>query len=194
MCSRFERQGKPKKTAERFDLEDPPEAPEQAEIRPTDPALVIREPGRAVFLTWGLPASWESKPLINARSETLTERKTFRPLLANRCLVPATAYFEWRGVGRQRFKNRIAFADDAPFAFAGLYTENAFTIITCAPAPAIAHIHNRMPVILARAAETAWLDPDRPFETLARYLIPYEERPLNADEQTPPGSQRDLFA
>ncbi|MEQ8193415.1 MAG: SOS response-associated peptidase, partial [Rhodospirillales bacterium] len=177
-----------------FDLEDLPVVPDQPEIRPTDQALIIRRPGQGEMLAWGIPASWDSKPLINARSETLAERKSFQPLLANRCLVPATAYFEWRGVGRKRFKNRIAPAAGGPFAFAGLYDGNAFTIITCTPASSIAHIHGRMPVILTREAETAWLDPARPFATLATHLVPYEENPLNAEEQIPPGTQQDLFA
>ena len=193
MCSRFERKATPAKLTIRFELQTDLTLPPQSEIRPTDPALIIPAPNEAVLLSWGLPASWDNKPLINARAETLTERKTFQPLLANRCLVPATAYFEWRKVGRNRFKNRIAPEDDAPFAFAGLYTETAFTIITCAPVLAIAGIHNRMPVILSRTAEAAWLDRSASFESVAPLLKPYTEMALSAEENIPPGTQQDLF-
>ena len=59
------------------------------------------------LLGWGLGVDWTAKPLINARAETLAEKRTFRPLLERRCLVPATAYFEWRKDGKARHKNRI---------------------------------------------------------------------------------------
>ena len=199
MCSRFERKTTPEKLSIRFELAPvslPLDLP-QGEIRPTDPTLIIPSMNETAVLSWVLPASWDNKPLINARAETLTERKTFQPLLGNRCLVPATAYFEWRKAGRNRFKNRIApdgLNDDEPFAFAGLYTETAFTIITCSPVSAIASIHNRMPVILSRDAETLWLDPSAPFEAVAGVLAPYTESKLVAEEDTPPGTQEDLFA
>jgi len=193
MCSRFERKATPKKLATRFALKTEPPALPQSEIRPTDPALIIPAPHETALLSWGLPASWDNKPLINARAETLTERTTFQPLLTNRCLVPATAYFEWRKVGRNRFKNRIAPNDDEPFAFAGLFTETAFTIITCSPVAAIAGIHNRMPVILSKTNEATWLDRSASFETVAPLLMPFTEIGLLAEENIPPGTQQDLF-
>ncbi|MEL0107296.1 MAG: SOS response-associated peptidase [Rhodospirillales bacterium] len=199
MCSRFERKTTKDTLEVRFEvtsssIDELPLDLSQDEIRPTDPVIIISQPHQAKILSWGLPASWDNKPLINARSETLTERKTFQPLLENRCLVPATAYFEWRKAGRNRFKNRIALENDEPFAFAGLFTETAFTIITCAPAGNIAGIHNRMPVILPKNAELAWLDPTQPFDTVAPLLTPYTESCLSAEEDIPPGTQQDLFA
>ena len=134
--------------------------------RATDQALIIDRrlgegPG-ARLLGWGLPVEWDAKPLINARAETLAEKKTFQPLLDARCLVPATAYFEWRKASAGKLKNRIAPSDGGLFAFAGLMDGRRFTIITCRPAPEIAHIHGRMPVILDRRAEPKWIDPGVP--------------------------------
>jgi len=199
MCSRFERKTPPEKLIIRFELLttitlDFPMASTQGEIRPTDPAIIIPNVNETAVLSWGLPASWDNKPLINARAETLTERKTFQPLLGNRCLVPATGYFEWRKAGRNRFKNRIALANDEPFAFAGLYTETAFTIITCSPVSEIADIHGRMPVILSRDSEKLWLDQSAPFDAVAGLLTPYTDSRLVAEETIPPGTQEDLFA
>ncbi len=151
------------------------------ELRPTNRAPVIAGGRRAHLLVWGLPAPWNDKPLINARAETLARKKTFRPLLGNRCLVPATAYFEWRGEGRRKLKMRIAPADGGLMAFAGLTDGDHFTIITCAPAPAIAHIHDRMPVILDAGAEEPWLDLGLPFTAVDALLVPYAGGPSTHD-------------
>ena len=193
MCSRYEIIAKPRDLVDRFDLPEMPEIPSEGEVRPTDRALVITAGRAAAMLTWGLASSWDGKPLINARAETLTEKQTFRPLLESRCLVPATAYFEWRRDGRAKLKNRIAPAGAEPFAFAGLTDGTRFTIVTCAPAPAVAAIHHRMPVILDAANETRWLDAAQPFSAVRDCLIPYAS-PLNAAEDRPTVTQPDLFA
>jgi putative SOS response-associated peptidase YedK len=196
MCSRYELDEGPRAMVRRFDLPKPPPTWPVNELRPTNraPVIVVDDGGRrAVLPSWGLPASWDNKPLINARAETLSERKTFRPLLGNRCLVPATAYFEWRKDGRHKRKNRIAPAAGGLFAFAGLMDGDHFTIITCAPAPDIAHIHNRMPVILARDGEAPWLERERPFEAVAPLLVPFTGTALRADEEHPAKRQGDLF-
>lgn len=193
MCSRYEINARPRDLADRFRLSPVPPLRETAEVRPTDETLVILAGNRPVLLSWGLPVLRDGKPLINARAETLTERPTFRPLLANRCLVPATAYFEWRHDGQLRLKNRIAPADGRPFAFAGLFTQGFFTIITCAPAPAIRHVHARMPVILDETREADWIDGAKRFDEVAPLLCPYGAQPLAAAEEQPRNPQLSLF-
>lgn len=195
MCSRYEMDAEPQEVARRFGLELPlPALALGAELRPTNRALVIADGRQPQVLGWGLPASWDGKPLINARAETLEERKTFRPLLAKRCLVPASAYFEWRRRDGRKLKNRIAPGAAGLWAFAGLTDGAYFTIITCSPAPAIAHIHGRMPVILERRAEKAWIDASKPFAEVAPLLVPYSGGEFKVEEdagQAPPGP---LFA
>jgi len=194
MCSRYELNSTSREIAQRFQLDQLPAMANMAEVRPTDQALVIEAGGESRMLAWGLTVSWDKKPLINARAETLAEKKTFQALLGNRCLVPASAYFEWRRDGKARLKNRIAPDGAAPFAFAGLVDDDRFTIVTCAPAPEIANIHNRMPVILSRQGEAGWLNPDSPFADAAKHLVSYEETALEALEDTaPPSPQPDLF-
>jgi len=193
MCSRFEMTAGAGDLAQRFSLTTPPPLPNAPEFRPTDLALVIT-PGGAGLLDWGLSAGWDAKPLINARAETLNQKKTFLPLLESRCLVPATVYFEWRKGAGGRHKNRIGLADGSLFAFAGLTDGERFTIVTCRSSPAIAHIHDRMPVILTAEAEARWIDPGVPFADVAGMLVPYETEPLKTEEETPPpAKQPDLF-
>lgn len=198
MCSRYALTCAPLDLVARYGLTAPPRGGLPIpEIRPTDPAPVV---GRKTFLLrkrFGLPSPRDGKPLINARSETLTEKPTFRPLLMNRCLVPATAYVEWRKDGKARHRTIIAPTDaGAIFSFAALFTGDTFTIITAAPAASIAGIHDRMPVILPAEAETEWLS-DAPFEAVAHWLGPYAGA-LAAEEDAPaatagPAATPDLF-
>jgi len=176
MCSRFELNENARVVVARFGLTVPPPLPNKAEVRPTDPALVIGPAGagqvQGRILHWGLDVPWDKRPLINARAETLAGR--FKRLLGARVLVPATSWWEWRkeADGKTKTKMRLGRADGGMFALAGLVEDGRFTIVTCAPAPSIAHIHDRMPLVLSKQAEAAWLDPAVPVEDMA--LGPYE--------------------
>ena len=103
-------------------------------------------------LQWGLTHSWDKekkiKPLINARHETLKEKKTFKNLINNRCLVVADGYYEWKRekIGKQpyyftRFDNKIMY-------FAGIYKNNQFIIVTMQSDSSVIDIHYRQPVII----------------------------------------------
>ncbi|HEX9569055.1 MAG TPA: SOS response-associated peptidase [Rhodospirillales bacterium] len=202
MCSRFEMNAQPRELARRFGLKSPPPVPNAPELRPTNQALVIDRAhaggdgpaGR--LLAWGLVVTWDKNLLINVRAETLAEKRAFRLLLGSRCLVPATTWFEWRKVGRAKLKNRIAPNSGGIFAFAGLADGARFTVVTCAAAPGVAHIHHRMPVVLAPATEAAWMDPTASFAEVKGALVPYVGA-LAAAEESPPGigrpGQSDLF-
>jgi len=181
MCSRFEVNASSRDLTRRYGFNDLRTRFTTGEVRPTDPALIIEAGGPRV-MRWGLSVDWNNKPLINARGETLTEKSTFRPLLNNRCLVLATAYFEWRRDGRQRLKNRIAPNDGATTAFAGLHDEKRFVIITCAPASDIEHIHNRMPVVLRVGEALQWIDASLGFVNVASLLVPSANGTLVATE------------
>jgi putative SOS response-associated peptidase YedK len=184
MCSRFENDAKPKDLMARFDLGAPPPVPNAALTRPTDRALVIGPKRDGALIGFGIPAPWdEKKPLINARAETLGTKPTFRPYLNRRVLVPATGYLEWRKDGKTKHKNHIHLISKALFAFAGLLETDHFTIVTCPPAPEIAHVHDRMPVILdGRQAEADWLDPEKDFKAVAPLLTPLKGDRLEAVE------------
>ncbi len=194
MCSRFEQKVRASEVAKRFGLTDTPPLVNAAEIRPTDQAMIITSTGDARLLGWGFDVAWDKKPMINARSETLHEKATFRNKLENRCIIPASAYYEWRKDGEGKFKNTISVDGLETFSMAGLIHDNRFTIITCTPATAIAHIHNRMPVILSPDAEAAWINNDLAYTDVSKFLTPYDTLPLKAVEDTPPPpAQGNLF-
>jgi putative SOS response-associated peptidase YedK len=199
VCARYELTTTPEWMVERFGLKiraaheaRRARALERGEIRPTNLAPVIVQNGELAFMPWGLSVSWQSQPLINARAETLEQKSTFKRLLGQRCLVPASAYFEWRRDGKAKTKTRIGAANDDLLAIAGLVGDGRFTLVTCAPAPSIAHIHDRMPLILARDVERQWLDGSVPFAALKTALVPYDGA-LTWSEPAAT-AQRSLFA
>ena len=112
---------------------------------------------------------------INARAETVAEKRMFKGLLRHkRCLIPADGFYEWKAEGGATKKGtrkrpfHIHFADRRPFAFAGLWSQwngpngeelESCTIVTTAANPVIKEIHNRMPVILAEDCYEDWLNP-----------------------------------
>jgi len=193
MCSRFQLKTPIDDIASFFALEDFPDWEPRMEIHPTDSAPVIMAPGTAVLLSFGLPASWEPrKPILNARSETLSEKQMFRPLLNRRCLIPASGYFEWRATETGKRKNLITPVGTPLFTFAGLTDGVHFAIVTCAPLPEIAHIHNRMPVILTKQGAALWLDSAQDFTEVKSLLHPNGRLSVE-EEKPPPPAQGDLF-
>ncbi|MSO98275.1 MAG: SOS response-associated peptidase [Rhodospirillaceae bacterium] len=162
-----------------------------AEIRPTDIAPIVKPDGQWAMLPWGLAVSWQTQPVINARAETLDQKPTFQPYLSNRCLVPASAYFEWRAHGRAKIKTRIRADGMGVMMFAGLFGDGRFTIVTCAPSPAIAHIHDRMPVILGPSAQDQWLNVRLPFNAVKNILVPHAGH-FVTEELSPPARQGEL--
>ena len=108
--------------------------------------------------------------MINARSEGIAEKPSFRRALRKRrCLVLADGFYEWRKEGKSKVPHYIRLKSGEPFGFAGLWETwsapsgeriQSCTIITTTPNALIAEIHNRMPVILPRNVEAQWLDPD----------------------------------
>jgi putative SOS response-associated peptidase YedK len=175
----------------RFPVGESIEIKQRYNIAPTDVVLTVttdkQGAPRGELLRWGLVPSWAKDPsigskLINARVETAAEKPAFRRAFEHyRCLIIADGFYEWRrtpGARRQPF--HITRDDHEPFAFAGLWsiwhadeqrTLRTCTILTAAANPAIASLHDRMPVILTAGHEQDWLDleapPDRLHEILA---------------------------
>jgi putative SOS response-associated peptidase YedK len=125
---------------------------------------------------WGFIPFWAKAPPkfkpINAKGETVATNGMFRTAFAHkRCLIPANSYYEWiKPEPKVRLPFNIHLKDNAPFFFAGIWGTNetldALTcaIITTVPHDDIAHIHDRMPVILNEQAYEPWLDPDTEVE------------------------------
>jgi len=141
---------------------------------------------RGSLLRWGLVPAWAKGPavgfkMINARAETLAERPAYRtPFERFRCLIPADGFYEWQarqGQSKQPF--HITRSDGQLFAFAGLWSVwhrdepdelRTCAIVTTGANERMATVHTRMPVILEREAEYAWLDPATPAATLHSLL------------------------
>jgi putative SOS response-associated peptidase YedK len=136
-------------------------------IAPNQPSLVVRTDGFAM-LNWGLVPRWAkagsmaSHGLVNARCETVDEKPSFREAIAHRrCLVPADGFIEWP-MGKSSSKKQpywLRLATGQPFAFAGIWEENTFAIITTDANELVRTIHDRMPVILRPHQFASWLNP-----------------------------------
>ncbi|PHQ39452.1 DUF159 family protein [Halorubrum persicum] len=91
------------------------------------PVIADEDPSAATRMKWGLTPSWadESFDLINARAETVREKRSFADAFdRRRCLVPADGFYEWvegKNGATGKTPYRVAFEDDRPFAMAGLY-------------------------------------------------------------------------
>lgn len=139
------------------------------------PVIVQRESGTELTtMRWGFQPAWmrsegSRPPPINARSESLLERPMFRGAVPHgRCLIPADGFYEWLVVPGSKTKQPvyIHLKGGELFAFAGLYVQGksdvgeTCVIVTMAANDVLLPIHERMPVILDRTAEQAWLDRD----------------------------------
>lgn len=146
---------------------------------------------------WGLIPSWSKDDsfkfkTINARAEGIEEKPVFKkPYRSQRCLIPATNFYEWDKSEKPSQPYLFKMKDDSLFAFAGLYDKwqdketgkeiYSYTIITTEPNTLLAKVHNRMPVILKKEDEKEWLNPDytEP-EQLQKFLLPYDANEMES--------------
>jgi putative SOS response-associated peptidase YedK len=190
MCSRYFLDADGNVIASTFAVAADERVRQRFNIAPTQLAPIVRmAPGgerELALARWGLVPRWAKDlavgtKMINARGEGVETKPAFRDAVAKRrCIVPATGFFEWKGVARQKQPFAITLPGRHVFGFAGLWerwkpTEGdaveTFTIVTTEANPAVAEIHDRMPVILPREAEETWLAGD-PAEAV-RLLAPY---------------------
>ena len=113
-------------------------------------------------MKWGYEVSFRKGLLINARSETILEKKTFKKdFLERRCIVPASGFYEW-----DKEKNKYIFQakDDEALYIGGVFrqheNESEYVILTKAPVEPVAAIHDRMPVIVPHSKAEEWLYDD----------------------------------
>tara|TARA_B100000686_G_C16548895_1_gene841465 strand:- start:214 stop:867 length:654 start_codon:yes stop_codon:yes gene_type:complete len=139
-------------------------------IAPNQISVVVTQKSEMMGMNWGLVPTWAKdaqigNKLINARSETLHEKPSFRDSFENqRCLIPADGFIEWKG--KQPYY--IRFKDQRIFAFAGLWSTwdsgdkplHTFTIITTEANQTLSAIHSRMPVIVYPKNYEKWFFDD----------------------------------
>lgn len=201
MCGRFTQTASPEVIAQQFNITNPPLFTPRYNIAPSQPIVALRiDPDtttrKLVMLRWGLIPSWAKDPkignqCINAKSETVAEKPSFRSAFKKRrCLVITTGFYEWQVQGHAKQPMWIGLKSRRPFAFAGLWEQwhpqegdaiETCTIITTEPNALMVPIHNRMPVILAPSSYDQWLDPAfQNIEMLNGLLRPYSSEELTA--------------
>ena len=162
------------------------------------PAVIGSDHGNmmAAFL-WGLVPFWAKDPsigakLINARSETLAQKPSFKNAFAKRrCLIPADGFYEWKKEGHKKIPYLFRMKSNAPFTFAGLYERwtapdqkqlDTCTIITTAANAIVQPIHDRMPVIVPADQRQAWLShTGSDVSRLLDILKPYPAHPMEIE-------------
>jgi putative SOS response-associated peptidase YedK len=203
MCGRYKLTSSAEEFAELFELpEIHPIAP-RYNIAPTQPVEIVRMRPESSCremkpVIWGLIPPWctdvsMAAKFINARSETLHEKPTYRnPLKRRRCLVPANGFYEWASAGKGKQPYLIQMKNGRLFAFAGLWEVwhgpngeeiESCTIITGPANELVKQLHNRMPVIIESKHYDEWLNcSDEDMEKARKLLVP------------PPSSGMILFA
>ena len=193
MCGRIVLSSAPHVLAEKFYLDMVPDLVPRYNIAPTtDIAAVVPNPkttGNLIrMFRWGLVPPWSPGPeagakMINARSETVREKPSFREAFAHRrCLIPVDGFYEWQK--RDKVKHPFLFRrkDQEVFALAGLWEQweypggrklDTCSILTTAANSTMRPIHHRMPVILPAKDWQVWLNlPADKAATLTSLLKP----------------------
>lgn len=200
MCGRFALFADGQAIAEQFDVVVDHQLAPRYNIAPTQPVAAVRLDERSgerelTYFQWGLIPSWAKDPaigsrMINARSETVAEKPSFRAAFKRRrCLIPASGFYEWQKMGESKQPTFIQAAGGGLFGLAGLWeiwhssdggVLETCTILTTRPNELVAPIHNRMPVIVDPLDYSMWLDPgDNPEDGL-HLLRPYESQEMEA--------------
>lgn len=143
------------------------------EIYPTNPSLVLAQDGKELMTSlqfFGFPSPKNKSVIINARSETVLEKKMFRnSILSRRCIIPTAWFYEWdHGKNKLRF-----FREDSNVLFiAGFYnqfsSQKHFVILTTKANSSIADVHSRMPLILEPEQLTDWIFKNEKLEDILK--------------------------
>ncbi len=160
-------------------------------VSPTQEILAIvrqDEKNHLERLHWGFVPFWAKDTvignrMINARSETVTTKPSFRTAFkCRRCLILADGFYEWKGNKGQKQPMFLTLPNGRPFAFAGLWEDwdnkgkeptpyRSCTILTREASESVMPIHNRMPVILKPGAFGPWLSRENQDVRLLRNII-----------------------
>lgn len=199
MCGRFALTLPPEAARLYFGYREQPNFPPRYDIRPTDPVAVVTLSAGArhfMLMRWGFIPGFvkdekEFPLLINARSETVFEKASFRNAIRRRrCLFLADAFYEWMKLdekGRKKQPYQIYRPSGEPLALAGIHetwsSRDGSEIDTCAILTTSANatlsaIHDRMPVILDPADFDAWLAPETEQDAVRRLMRPLDDDAL----------------
>jgi putative SOS response-associated peptidase YedK len=203
MCGRFVMPKASSDLVAAFGVEEQPgpELPPSWNVAPTQPVNIVTErldqgtgelSRRLEVMRWGLVPSWAKDPkvgsrMINARSETILEKPSFRSAaVKRRGLVPAAGYYEWMKTDTGKVPTYLTSETGGLLAFAALYEfwpdpalpedhEHKWlascTILTTMATDALGHIHERSPVLIPEDWQAEWLNAKTTDRTAVRQLL-----------------------
>ena len=185
MCSLYSFRKSVDETRALLKYLEQPQFPPRDYIHPASPIAIVRSgpDGQRHFalVRWGFVPSWakevRAQPLINARSETVYEKASFKNAIRRRrCLIPADGFYEWQDVGEKRKQAWfIHQPDDALFAFGGIWEHwmgadgselETAAILTATPNILLANIYDRSPVVIQPQDYERWLSSDEQVQDL----------------------------
>ena len=173
MCGRYALYSTDEEVAEHYDAELPEGLSANYNVAPTQTMPVMTQAGLQM-MRWGFIPRWAKDEkigykLINTRSESIFEKPLWKSVVRkNRCLIPANGFYEWQKTESGKIPYFIHLKTDQLFSFAGIWETwihqgrvwNTYSIITTSPNSDMKDIHDRMPVILTKEEESAWLNAD----------------------------------
>lgn len=195
MCGRYSLSSESYNSFIEFmDMGYPFQVPSRFNIAPSQPVAVIRLKGsdkdqsiipdaplpkrEGALMRWGLVPHFAKeiktdRPLINARSETIADKPSFRgPFRRRKCLVPADGFYEWKRGGASPIPFHACLQDHKPFTFAGIWEAwtgpsgedwlETVSLITKPAVGAMKKVHHRSPVIIDPEDYDYWLRPEDP--------------------------------
>lgn len=200
MCSRFSLKKKLAEIQDQFNIWNEVNVTYEKEVfSPTDPIAVIIpmniKKNKITLMRWGLIPNFikdfdtiKKYSMFNARSENLEEKASFQNLLnTNRCLIPTSAFYEFKQEEKKKDKYEFTVNEESIFAMAGLWDKwinpktkeeiYSCTILTTTANEIVKPIHenNRMPVILEKESYHKWLNPNYHYTNCKKFLTPYPE-------------------
>lgn len=154
-------------------------------VAPTHVVPILRVIGSEVVvdvMRWGLIPIWAKDPnigakMINARSETITEKPSFKGLVpGHRCIIPMTGFYEWnRDNPKAKVPYFVTRQDGHMMLGAGIWTDSpivdearTFSLITRDSVDDLAAVHDRSPVEFTAEDAVEWMSATQaPLELFA---------------------------
>lgn len=107
-------------------------------------------------LPWGIKPHWAKQLIINAQSETVATKPTFKKAFAtSRCVVPCSGWYEWKQIGSG--KQKYLFTSNSPLYMAGINIDGYLVTLTTQPNEQCAEYHHRMPQLLPKDGLLSWM-------------------------------------
>ena len=148
-------------------------------VAPTHVVPILRVVGSEVVLDvmrWGLIPIWAKDPnigskMINARSETITEKPSFKGLVpGHRCIIPMSGFYEWN---RENPKAKVPYfvtrSDGHLMLGAGIWSDSpivdearTFSLITRDSVEDLSAVHDRSPVEFTAEEAVEWMSALQP--------------------------------